>query len=189
MELRLATPKDSDEILAIYKPYVETTTITFEYDVPSSKEFCARVQNISQTMPYIVMVDKGKIVGYGYASRYRERKAYDWAVELSIYVEMGHKNKGIGTKIYTALINVLKQLGYCRVYACITSPNPASVAFHKKYGFRDIGIFHKVGYKFNTWLDIVWMELDMNPDNHNIHTPYTIIELSKECIATCLSID
>lgn len=186
MELRLVTPNDSDEILEIYKPYIETTTITFEYDVPGKTEFRSRIETISRTLPYIVMIDDGKIIGYGYASRYRERKAYDWAVELSIYVKMGYSGKGIGSKLYIALINILKLLGYCRAYACITSPNPISVGFHKKHGFSVIGICHKAGYKFNTWLDIIWMELDMNPNNQDIHAPYIIEDLSKESIEQCL---
>lgn len=174
MEIRMVETKDAKEILDIYAPYVQETTITFEYEVPTLAEFTKRIVQISKTMPYLVALEDGKIVGYGYASKYRQRKAYDWSVELSIYVDRQHKHLGIGTKIYDHLFFLLKELGYCRGYACITYPNPASEAFHSTYGFKKIGVFHKAGYKFDTWLDVLWMEYDLNPDNHNIHEPYSI---------------
>lgn len=182
MELRLVTSQDSKEILAIYAPYIKETVITFEYDIPSLEEFTNRVVTISKNMPYIVATNNNEIIGYGYASLYRERRAYAWAVELSIYVDNTKKQRGVGTKIYDAILGLLKELGYCRVYSCVTYPNPPSIAFHTKYGFQEIGVFHKAGYKFGKWFDILWLELDIDPKDKNIKIPKAIQDLKKKQI-------
>ncbi|GBG96666.1 GNAT family N-acetyltransferase [Lactococcus termiticola] len=161
MEFRLARPEDAAELLAIYKPYVEKTAITFEYEVPSLEAFEARIKSISALFPYIVAVDEesGKIQGYAYAGRYRERKAYDWVVELSIYLAEEARGKGLGKPLYHRLLKLLTALNYQRAYACITVPNPGSIHFHEKLGFSLIGQFNGSGYKFEQWYGIAWMEL------------------------------
>ena len=165
MEFRLATVENAAELLAIYQPYVEKTAITFEYDVPTVEDFAARIEKISSQFPYLVALENEKIIGYAYAGRYRERAAYDWVVELSIYLDEQERHHGAGSALYQRLLTALSTLNYQRAYACITYPNPVSIAFHEKFGFESIGIFHKSGYKFNQWYGIQWMNLALQKND------------------------
>mgnify|MGYP000218870985 CR=1 FL=1 len=153
------------ELLAIYAPYVEKTAITFEYTVPSVAEFAERMQQVQQRYPYLVAEQDGKIVGYAYVSPFKERAAYDWSVETSIYVDMIQKRKGIGRLLYDRLEEILKKQGILNVNACIGYPQiddeyltKDSVYFHEKLGYHMVGTFHQCGYKFGRWYDMVWME-------------------------------
>lgn len=159
MEIRYARVSDAQACLEIYTPYVLNTAITFELEVPTLKAFETRIQKISTEFPYLVACENGEILGYAYASRYRERKAYDWVVELSIYVNKNAQAQGLGTALYHTLLSALTKLHYQRAYACITYPNDQSIQFHEKLGFEPIGQFKKSGYKFEKWFDILWMEL------------------------------
>lgn len=165
MRFRLAKPEDAGRLLEIYQPYVEKTAITFEYEVPSLAEFTERVQNIGTIFPYLVAEKNGKIVGYAYASRYRERAAYDWVVELSIYLDENERHQSIGTQLYQRLLHFLTALNYQRAYACVTYPNPASMDFHKKLGFQEIGVMQKSGYKFDKWYGIAWLDIPLQTDD------------------------
>lgn len=165
MKIRYAKSADAERLLAIYAPYVEKTAITFEYEVPTLEDFAGRIAEISEVFPYLIAEnDEGEIIGYAYASRYRERKAYDWVVELSIYLDESKRGKGVGTALYHRLLELLKKLNYQRAYACITVPNPGSIAFHEKLGFSHIGVFEQSGYKFEEWFGIAWLELVLQED-------------------------
>lgn len=157
--------KDSEELLKIYAPYVKDTAISFEYEIPSLIDFQNRIENISTDLPYIKVVENGEILGYAYASKFKSRKAYDWSVEVTIYVKNGYKRMGIGKMLYDALEKSLKEIGILNMNACIAISkeddehlNKDSYYFHKKMGFNLIGTFHNSGYKFNKWYDIIWME-------------------------------
>lgn len=161
---RVSVP-DAKELLAIYAPYVEETAISFEYEVPSLEEFQTRIENISARFPYIKAVENGRILGYAYAGSFKERKAYDWSVETTIYVRKDARGKGVGKKLYQALENSLKEMGILNMNACIAVTEQedvhltnASRLFHEKMGFELVGTFHKSGYKFDTWYDMIWME-------------------------------
>ncbi len=156
--IRNAFPEDADAILAIYTHYILKTAITFEIEVPSLPDFKERIRNISSKYPYFVAVLGNNIAGYAYASAFKGRAAYDWSVETSIYVDKTICRKGIGRKLYTALENALKKQHICNLCACITYPNPSSIAFHESLGYQTVAHFHKSGYKFDTWHDIIWME-------------------------------
>ena len=177
MEIRLVKKEDAKGILAIYAPYVENTTITFEYDVPLIEDFSKRIEDISDSMPYFVAIENNTIIGYCYATKYRARAAYQWAVELSIYIDKAYARKQIGTILYTVLLDTLKKLGYHQAYACITMPNTSSINFHKKFNFKEIGIFHQCGYKYNQWLDTLWMEYKLQEYNEQVQSPISIKEL------------
>ncbi len=168
--IRTARPSDAEALLAIYKPYVEKTAITFEYDVPTVEEFRARITHTLEAYPYLVAEVQGRPVGYAYASAFHTRAAYDWNVETSIYVEEGNKRNGIGRALYDALETYLRAMGIVTLYACITYPampdpyvTTASVDFHAYMGYQMVGNFHQSGYKFNRWYDVVWMEKPLNP--------------------------
>lgn len=165
IQIRVATEEDAEELLEIYIPYVEQTAITFEYEPPTLEEFTERIRSVKKKYPYIVAVEEGRILGYAYVSQFKGRPAYDWSVETSIYVRMDAKRGGIGSALYEALEDILKLQGILNANACIAYPaeddahlTMDSVYFHEKLGYKMVGKFHKSGYKYNTWYDMVWME-------------------------------
>ena len=163
--IRTATTNDAEAILAIYAPYVETTAITFEYEIPGIEEFRERIRNVLKKYPYLVAEADGEIVGYAYAGPFKGRAAYDWAVETTIYVDRTRKRMGIGRKLYDKLEEALRKQGILNMEACIGYPETEdeyltkdSVRFHEKLGYRMVGEFYKCGYKFSRWYNMVWME-------------------------------
>ncbi|MGI5935704.1 MAG: GNAT family N-acetyltransferase [Oscillospiraceae bacterium] len=176
MRIERVTASDAAELLAIYEPYVRDTAISFEYEVPTLEEFQSRIINISSKYPYIKAVDNGEILGYAHANTFKNRKAYDWAVETTIYVKQGRHGMGIGKSLYNALEKSLKNMGILNMNACIAVPakedehlTDASYRFHKGMGFTLVGRFHNIGYKFNTWYDMIWMEKPLG--EHNAFPP------------------
>lgn len=182
MVLRPARPEDGRELLEIYRPYVEQTAITFEYQVPSLEEFTGRICRILKRYPYLVAQEEGRIKGYAYAGPFKERAAYDWAVETSIYVQPDARGQGIGRLLYQGLERILKAQNILNVNACIGCPQGEdspyltydSVKFHERMGYDMVGRFHQCGYKFNCWFDMVWMEkhLGAHLDNQPSVIPF-----------------
>ena len=163
--IRIASPSDAPELLAIYAPYITKTAISFEYDVPSVEEFADRIRTTLEKYPYLAAESDGHIVGYCYVSILHGRQAYDWSVETSIYVDQNCKRMGIGKKLHDALEQALSAMGILNLNACIAFPigedpylTEDSVHFHEHLGYTHTAHFHKCGYKFNRWYDIVWME-------------------------------
>jgi len=176
IRIRIAKPEDAGALLGIYGPYVEQTAITFEYEVPSTEEFENRIRRVLKKYPYLVAERDGEILGYAYVSPFHERKAYDWAVETSIYVDRDRKRMGIGRKLYEALEQILAAQGILNLNACIAYParedehlTKDSVNFHQYLGYRLVGEFHQCGYKFNRWYNMVWMEKSIG--EHLEHQP------------------
>ena len=155
---RFATEGDAEEILGIYKPYIENTTITFEYEVPAVEEFRERIRETLEKYPYIVCTYDGKIIGYAYAHRIWSRAAYQWDAELSVYTDGNYAGNGIGKKLYKILIEILKLQNVVNVYALITYPNENSEKMHNYFGFKKIAVFEKSGYKFGKWIGVTWFE-------------------------------
>lgn len=169
IKVRMATIEDASQLLAIYKPYVEKTAITFEYEVPSETEFAQRITHTLERYPYLVAIIDEEIVGYAYVSPFKARAAYDWAVETSIYIKEDYRGMAIGSKLYTALEEILKKQHIINVNACIAYPNPGSIQFHEKHGYKQVAHFTKCGYKLGKWYDMIWMEkmLGEHPDTPN----------------------
>lgn len=176
IQIRMATIEDTDRLLEIYAPYCKETVITFEYEVPSKEEFKERIQNILKKYPYLVAELDGKIVGYAYVTPYKSRAAYQWCVETSIYVDMACHAHGIGSLLYTKLIEILKMQRIRNVYACVTLPNEKSEALHKKFGFVLIGRFPGAGYKADGWHDIGWFEKHLD---YGTDVPEPVIGIDK----------
>lgn len=151
--IRLATPDDCNEILDIYAPYVADTTISFEYVVPTAQEFRGRMEGIMRVYPYLVCEEGGRIVGFAYASRFKERASYDWDITLSVYFSPGHTARGLGGRMYACLERLLRLQNVQNMYGYIDSSNAHSHRFHAKQGFRQIVVYEKVGYKLGRWLD------------------------------------
>ncbi len=161
--IRMATPADAPALLEIYSPYVTDTTVSFEYVPPSCEEFAGRIRTTLEKYPYLVAELEGRPVGYAYASPFHHRAAYGWSAETSIYVRRDLRRGGAGRSLYLALEEILTRQGVLNLNACIAWPNPDSVAFHEKLGYRHAGHFHQCGYKLGQWLDVIWMEKDLGP--------------------------
>ena len=151
ISIRTAAVEDAEELLAIYRPYVEKTTVTFEYIVPTVQEFAERIRSFSSFYPYFVAEENGVISGYAYAHRFAERKAYDWVCEVSIYIQEDARGKGVGTLLYEKLLSALQKMGICQAIAIISTPNEPSVKFHLKMGFSEGVELENVGWKFGGW--------------------------------------
>ncbi|MCR5814508.1 MAG: GNAT family N-acetyltransferase [Desulfovibrio sp.] len=166
LEIRVACPAtDAESLLAIYSYYVKNTAITFEYNVPSLLEFTNRIQNTLINYPWIVATADGVNLGYAYSGRFKNRDAYAWACETSIYVREDYRQFGLGRLLYQALEAILVHQHVFNCNACITWSDTeddrlshASVFFHQKMGYTMVGTFHKCGYKFAKWYDMLWME-------------------------------
>lgn len=156
--IRRAAESDAPALLDIYAPYIRDTAITFEYDVPTAEEFVARIADILKTHPYLVCEQDGKPVGYAYAHRIRERAAYDWAAELSIYLAPEAQGQGVGTALYRCLVDLLAMQNLRILYGCVTLPNGKSQKLHEKLGFSLVGVWHGSGWKRNGWHDVGWFE-------------------------------
>lgn len=165
---------DAADCLAIYAPYVTDTVITFEYEVPSSGEFSERINHITETYPWLVCRHNGKVIGYAYASQYRGRIAYQWSVEITIYILPEYHRKGVARSLYAALLAILRIQGFYTVYAIIGYPNEQSVGFHSSMGFEAIGVFKKSGYKHGQWRDTIWMQLNLATYKENPTDPLGI---------------
>ncbi|MGT2716141.1 GNAT family N-acetyltransferase [Streptococcus respiraculi] len=158
MLIRTAQTTDAAAIRAIYAPYVEKTAITFDLEVPSVADFEQKITHITERYPFLVVEENTSVVGYAYASTYYDKSAYDWTAELTIYLDEEKRGSGVGSALYDALESELTQRGFKNFVVCISLPNDASMAFHKKCGYVQVAHFKKVGYKFDKWHDIVWLQ-------------------------------
>ena len=156
--IRIATEADVAQMLAIYAPYIENTTITFEYHVPTEMEFLERFRRITTRFPWLVWEENGRILGYAYGSAPFERDAYRWCAEDSVYLLPEAQGKGIGSRLCLALEKVLFYQGFRRIYALITAENKKSVIFHQKLGYTLRAELPDTGYKFGRWIGVVWMD-------------------------------
>jgi phosphinothricin acetyltransferase len=176
--IRLATSVDAEQIQAIYAPYCHTP-ISFELEPPSVAEMRQRLDKILPHYPWLVLEEGNRILGYAYTSRHRERAAYAWSVDVSVYVrEDGHR-KGVGRALYTSLLALVPLQGYVSAYAGVTLPNPASVGLHEAMGFRCVGIYEKVGFKCGSWHDVMWLQRPLQPSPSEPRPAKTLAEVQQ----------
>ena len=171
IRIREVTPDDAARLSEIYAYYVNSTAITFEYEAPDEEEFRGRIKSITENYPYICAEENGRILGYAYASRFRPRAAFLYCAEVSIYIDKGVRKRGLGRMLYEELERRLKEQGILNLYALIANPvdpqekdeyvDTNSYDFHEHMGYVENGIFHKCGYKFNRWYDLVTMEKNL----------------------------
>jgi phosphinothricin acetyltransferase len=157
-KIRKAAPGDADELLAIYRPLVENTTISFELTPPSPEAFAKRIESAIKTHEWLVMEASTGICGYAYATPHRPRVAYKFSAETSVYVHADYYRQGVGKHLYKALHASLRSRGFHNAYAGIALPNAASIALHQATGFEAVGIFREVGFKFDEWHDVSWWQ-------------------------------
>ena len=184
--IRLAKPTDSAAMLDIYSPYIENTSLTFETITPSIPDFTQRIENYLQLTPWLVADKDGKVAGFAYASKYRDRTAYQWSIECSIYVHDDFLHTGIGTELYSTLFRILKHQGFTTVYAVINLPNEPSVEFHEKMSFRHFATFEKVGFKLGQWKNVGWWQLQLNEYENEPYAPIHLKDLPPETISKLL---
>ena len=176
--LRLVQPDDAAQIAAIYAPFCLETAISFETVAPDETTMRERICAVTERYPWLVAVSgTGDVLGYAYATKHRERAAYRWSVDFTVYLAPAAKQRGIGTDLYTALVAICRFLGYYRAFAGITLPNEASVRLHEKIGFRPIGIYQRVGFKLGKWHDVGWWSLDLLPDGCAPSEPRSMREM------------
>ena len=147
---------DAPAIAAIYRPIVESSTISFEERAPDEREIARRIAEITRSYPWLVAERGGCVAGYAYASRHRERECYRYSVDVTVYVAEDARKIGIARALYETLFTRLAQLGFHRAFAGIALPNDASVALHRGCGFEPVGVYKEVGFKFGRWLDVAW---------------------------------
>jgi L-amino acid N-acyltransferase YncA len=164
--IRSVRKEDAPFILEIYAPYVLETPVTFEEIVPDVHEIVSRIEGIASQLPYLVCEMDGKVAGYAYASDFRSRAAYRWIKELSVYIHPDFRRRNIASALYSCIIHLLKYQGITTALACITVPNPESVNFHEKFGFRKVGEFEANGFKLGQWHNVGWWEMHLDPKQH-----------------------
>ena len=187
MTLRFAVPEDAAALLRVYAQYIDTD-ITFEYVLPSPEEFAGRIRSFSQTYPYLVCEEEGRVVGYAYAHRLQERAAYQWNAELSIYLDRDARSRGLGRRLYTALMELLRLQGVKTAYAIVTLPNERSERLHEAMGFARIGVMHSTGYKNGAWHDVAYFEKALAPYENDPRPILAVSEIDPAAAARALTV-
>ena len=185
MGIRMATAADAAELLAIYGQYIDTS-ITFEYTLPTLAEFTDRITGILGEYPYLVWEEDGRILGYAYAHRHMERAAYQWNAELSVYLDCSARRRGLGRRLYGALMELLTMQGVLTAHALVTSPNPASQALHEAMGFSLLAVHRLAGFKAGAWHDVLWYEKVLSPRAPDPVPPVPCSALPKERVEAVL---
>ena len=159
--VRPASPQDAAACVAIYRPYVENTAISWEIEVPTVGEMAARIAGLRETHEWLVLEHDDQIVGFAYGQPLKRLATFQWSAETGIYVDVDHHRAGGGRKLYTQLLRRLTERGHRRAFAAITQSNEASNGFHRSFGFRDVGLYRRVEWKHDSWHDVAWMQLDL----------------------------
>ena len=190
--VRAATPQDAEQLLEIYTPFVisedcSVSNVSFELTAPSLAEFRQRIVDISSKYPYLVGEKDGQILGYVYCHPYRERLAYQWSVEVTIYLAPAGQGKGLGRLLYETMEKLLCLQGVTMAYSCITVGNDHSIKMHEALGYRLIGTFSKSGCKNGQWLDTVWLEKQLQPCPKQPDNIKSWRELDPDAVAAVLT--
>ena len=180
VEVRIARKSDAPGILDIYKPYIDHSAITFETETPGIEQFEQRIEKCLQRFPWLVCVVDGVIAGYVYASAHRDREAYQWTCECSVYIHNQFMGKGLGSAMYAVLFDILKIQGIRNVYAGITLPNQASIQLHERMGFEHFATYENVGYKTDGWKTVGWWRLQLNDYELNPAPPCIFSKMDRQ---------
>ena len=154
MIIRDVTENDGEALAAIYNPYITEFVTSFEYSPVDAGEMIRRIRHIIARYPWLVIETEGAVRGLAYASRWKEREAYHYCAETTVYLRRGEEGQGMGTLLYEEHLRRVPSHDVKVAIGCIALPNEASVALHEKLGFKKVGHFPEVGYKFGQWIDI-----------------------------------
>ncbi len=176
--IRLATEQDAEQLVTIYTPYVYESPATFELEPPTISAMQARISSTMVSYPWLIceIPTTGEIAGYAYASAHNPRSAYNWSVNVSIYLNSKHHRCGIGTALYKSLFSCLRQQGYRNACAGITLPNAGSIGLHESMGFELVGVYNEIGYKFGKWHDVGWWQMALQ---NRVQDPIAPLNLSE----------
>lgn len=177
--IRLATERDAEPVRAIYAPVVVETATSFELVAPTVGEMRARIAKTLERFPWIVCDRVGAVLGYAYAGPHRDRAAYQWSVEVSVYVGADARRSGVGSALYTSLLALLRLQGFHNAYAGVTLPNAASVGLHESLGFRAVGVYRRVGHKLGIWHDVGWWWLAIGDHASSPSPPLSMGEVRR----------
>jgi L-amino acid N-acyltransferase YncA len=177
VQVRVANTSDAEQILEIYSPYVTGSACTFENEVPSVVEFQTRIMKNLEARPWLVCTLDNAVICYVYASGHRERAAYQWCCESSVYTKNDFQGMGIGRELYKVLFQILKIQGYRNIYAGITLPNEASIKLHEKCGFSHFATYENIGYKLGGWKNVGWWRLSVNHYDRKPSPPLAFSEM------------
>ncbi|OBK47370.1 GNAT family N-acetyltransferase [Mycobacterium sp. 1081908.1] len=171
--VRPATPHDAAACVAIYRPYVLDTAISWELEVPTVAEMAARIAAAREKHEWLVLERDERVVGFSYGHALNRMPSHRWSVETGIYVDPDHQRAGGGRTLYTRLLRRLVERGYRQALAGITQPNEASNGFHRSFGFQQAGLYRRVEWKHGRWHDVAWMQLDLvgSEDGADQETP------------------
>jgi L-amino acid N-acyltransferase YncA len=173
--IRLATEHDAEQIQGIYAPFCgEGSSVSFEVEPPPVEVMRRRIAKTLEQYPWLVCDDHGEVLGYVYAGTHRERAAYRWSVDVTVYVRDGRRRSGVGRALYTSLFEALKLQGYYNAYAGTTLPNPGSVGLHRAMGFEPVGVYRGVGYKGGAWHDVAWWQLSLRERDATPRPPESV---------------
>jgi L-amino acid N-acyltransferase YncA len=178
--IRSVEASDAGEILEIYTPFVTDSATSFELVPPGLVEMERRIEAGRDRYPWLVLERDRHVLGYAYASAHRTRAAYQWSVEVSVYVHPRARRSGVGRALYTALFDFLRRQGYVNAYAGITLPNAASMKLHESFGFVPVGVFQRIGFKFDRWHDVSWLHLRLRDDPQPLSNPRTVTAVFQE---------
>lgn len=186
--IRPASPNDLADMLEIYRPFVENTAVTFEYETPTPEEFLHRYHKITPFFPWLVCEYDGLLAGYAYATRYRIRSAYQWDAELSIYVHQNYYGRHIGPALYRSLMRMLTLQGFFYAHALVTLPNDKSLRLHRELGFKTVCVFERTGFKQGRWRDVAELRASLAelpdtptpPEPFGNLDPHTVVQVFRE---------
>ncbi|MEU4672855.1 N-acetyltransferase family protein [Amycolatopsis sp. NPDC023774] len=165
MLIRDADERDAEACAEIYAPYVRDTTITFETEPPTSAEMAERIRRAAKTHAWLVLEIEGRVAGYAYGGPFKERAAYRWSCEVSVYLELGRRRTGGGRALYEALFTRLAERGFQTAVAGMTLPNEPSERLHRALGFEPVGTYRRIGWKHGAWRDVAWAQRSLAPDS------------------------
>lgn len=186
--IRFAQLSDAAALRSIYAPFCEASAVSFESVAPTVEQMAERIARVSVQYPWLVCEFDGRIVGYVYGCAHRERAAYRWSVDVTIYVDANCHRQGIGRALYTSLLAMLREQGYFKAFAGVTLPNPGSIGLHETMGFKPVAVYRGVGFKMGQWRDVGWWQLELQPELTNPAEPTPIDQIrDSQAIAAALA--
>jgi len=175
--IRFAAETDATQVLDIYAPIVTDTAISFDEVPPTRPEMAGRIRSTLERYPWLVCEEAGHVLGYAYAADFQSRPAYQWSVEVTVYVRPEAQGGGVAGALYTSLLGILRLQGFINAVAAIALPNDASVALHERFGFKPVGVLQDIGFKFTRWHDVEWWALRLQEPRDPPDTPKPIPEV------------
>ena len=178
--IRMARSEDAAAVAAIYAPFVTGSATSFEYSPPDPAETASRIVSALAYAPYLVSEARDGILGFAYASKHRDRAAYQWSVDVSVYIHERARRQGVGRALYTSLFALLRLQGLYTAHAGISLPNPASVGLHEALGFQPVGVYRSVGFKRGAWHDVGWWQLALRERTGTPDPPRSLADAQRD---------